>query len=74
MICTAIVLFSGLAWAYIIGEVGAIVTDMTSEGQDFRRTMHHLNSMMKRQGNITKKTTTLVAMVSLVHKSLLEQA
>jgi len=50
MICTAIVLFSGLAWAYIIGEVGAIVTDMTSEGQDFRRTMHHLNSMMKRQG------------------------
>ncbi|CAE7340924.1 KCNH6, partial [Symbiodinium necroappetens] len=50
MICTAIVLFSGLAWAYIIGEVGAIVADMTSEGQDFRRTMHHLNSMMKRQG------------------------
>ena len=48
--CIGILLFSGLAWAYIIGEVGAIVTDMTSEGQDFRRTMHHLNQMMKRQG------------------------
>ena len=50
MVCIVILIFSGLAWAYVIGEVGAIVTDMTSEGQDFRRNMHHLNEMMKRQG------------------------
>ena len=35
--CSAILIVSGLAWAYILGEVGAIVSDMTSESQEFRR-------------------------------------
>lgn len=47
--CSAILLACGLAWAYIIGEVGAIVSDMTSESQEFRRRMHHLNVMMQEQ-------------------------
>eukprot|EP00435_Cladocopium_sp_Y103_P023182 s1638_g5.t1 len=49
-ICSGILLASGLAWAYILGEVGAIVSDMTSESQEFRRRMHHLNVMMQEQG------------------------
>lgn len=31
--CTVIVLVAGLCWAYILGEVGAIVTDMNAEKQ-----------------------------------------
>lgn len=31
--CTLIVLVAGLCWAYILGEVGAIVTDMNAEKQ-----------------------------------------
>ncbi|CAE7229161.1 Kcnh6, partial [Symbiodinium pilosum] len=45
-----IVLISGLAWAYIIGEVGAIVDDLTHESQEFRQRMHRLNTMMGDQG------------------------
>lgn len=48
-VCSGIILVAGLAWAYIIGEVGTIVADMTSEGQEFRRTMQHLNAMMRDQ-------------------------
>ena len=47
--CSFILIGAGLAWAYILGEVGAIVSDMTSESQEFRRRMHHLNVMMKEQ-------------------------
>lgn len=49
-VCSGILLASGLAWAYILGEVGAIVTDMTSDSVEFRRRMHHLNVMMSDQG------------------------
>jgi len=45
-----LLLLAGLAWAYVIGEVGAIVGDMTKESQEFRKRMHHLNQMMKDQG------------------------
>lgn len=37
-----IVLTSGLSWAYILGEVCAIVSEMTAESQRFRKKMHHL--------------------------------
>ncbi|OLQ10816.1 Potassium voltage-gated channel subfamily H member 6 [Symbiodinium microadriaticum] len=47
---SVIVLISGLAWAYIIGEVGAIVDDLTHESQEFRQRMHRLNTMMGDQG------------------------
>lgn len=49
-VSSGILLASGLAWAYILGEVGAIVGDMTAESQEFRRRMHHLNVMMQEQG------------------------
>ena len=49
MICSGLVLTAGLSWAYVIGEVGAITADMTSESQEFRKTMHHLNQMMEDQ-------------------------
>ena len=47
--CCGIVLSAGLCWAYILGEVCGIVADMTSESQDFRKRMHHLNRMMTSQ-------------------------
>ncbi|CAE7699371.1 KCNH6, partial [Symbiodinium sp. CCMP2592] len=47
---SVVVLISGLAWAYIIGEVGAIVDDLTHESQEFRQRMHRLNTMMGDQG------------------------
>ncbi|CAJ1407986.1 unnamed protein product [Effrenium voratum] len=50
MVCTWIVLVSGLSWAYILGEVCAIVSEMTAESQRFRKKMHHLNSFMEDQG------------------------
>ncbi|CAL1172161.1 unnamed protein product [Cladocopium goreaui] len=50
MVCTWIVLTSGLSWAYILGEVCAIVSEMTAESQRFRKKMHHLNSLMEEQG------------------------
>lgn len=43
MVCTWVVLTSGLSWAYILGEVCAIVSEMTAESQRFRKKMHHLN-------------------------------
>eukprot|EP00434_Breviolum_minutum_P012411 symbB.v1.2.010932.t1/scaffold722.1/size169129/9 len=48
--CTIIVLVAGLCWAYILGEVGAIVTDMQAEKQSFRKMMNGLNKMMQEQG------------------------
>ena len=50
MVCIWIVLTSGLSWAYILGEVCAIVSEMTAESQRFRKKMHHLNSLMEEQG------------------------
>ena len=50
LVCCGIVLAAGLCWAYILGEVCGIVADMTSESQDFRKRMYHLNCMMKMQG------------------------
>eukprot|EP00439_Symbiodinium_sp_Y106_P005855 s6418_g1.t1 len=47
---SSVVLIAGLSWAYIIGEVGGIVQDITKESQEFRKRMHHLNKMMKDQG------------------------
>ena len=44
------VLTSGLSWAYVLGEVCAIVSEMTAEGQRFRKKMHHLNALMQEQG------------------------
>jgi len=49
VVCSVLVLAAGLSWAYVIGEVGAITSDMTSESQEFRKTMHHLNLMMSDQ-------------------------
>ncbi|CAE7222344.1 unc-103 [Symbiodinium necroappetens] len=50
MVCIAIVLIAGLCWAYILGEVGAIVTDINSENQGFRKKMNSLNRMMQERG------------------------
>eukprot|EP00439_Symbiodinium_sp_Y106_P067330 s570_g11.t1 len=49
LVCCGIILSAGLCWAYILGEVCGIVADMTSESQDFRKRMYHLNLMMKNQ-------------------------
>ncbi|CAE7577375.1 Kcnh6 [Symbiodinium natans] len=49
-ICCVIILSAGLAWAYVIGEVAAIVHDLTAESHVFRKRMHHLNLMMRDQG------------------------
>ncbi|CAE7194742.1 KCNH6, partial [Symbiodinium microadriaticum] len=48
-VCCGILLTAGLSWTYIIGEVCTIVADMTLESQEFRKTMHHLNKMMRDQ-------------------------
>ena len=48
--CTFMVMVSGLCWAYILGEVCAIVADMNSDSQQFRKRMHQLNAMMRDQG------------------------
>eukprot|EP00439_Symbiodinium_sp_Y106_P085671 s509_g29.t1 len=52
MVCIGIVLIAGLCWAYILGEVGAIVTDINSENQGlrFRKKMNSLNRMMQERG------------------------
>lgn len=47
--CTLIVLTAGLCWAYVLGEVCAIVSDMNAETQHFRKKMTELNRMMKEQ-------------------------
>ncbi|CAE7245299.1 KCNH2, partial [Symbiodinium microadriaticum] len=49
LVCCGIILSAGLCWAYILGEVCGIVADMTSESQEFRKRMYHLNCMMKMQ-------------------------
>jgi len=46
VICIAIILLSGLCWAYILGEVCGIVGDMNADAQSFRKKMDNLNHMM----------------------------
>ncbi|CAE7872454.1 KCNH7, partial [Symbiodinium microadriaticum] len=50
LVCTMMVMVSGLCWAYILGEVCAIVADMNADSQLFRKKMHQLNVMMRDQG------------------------
>jgi len=50
IVCTMMVMVSGLCWAYILGEVCAIVADMNADSQLFRKKMHQLNVMMRDQG------------------------
>eukprot|EP00438_Fugacium_kawagutii_P010357 Skav231987 [mRNA] locus=scaffold719:274211:283089:- [translate_table: standard] len=45
-----IILMAGLCWAYVLGEVCAIVSDMNEETQAFRKKMTDLNTMMWEQG------------------------
>lgn len=49
VVCTVIVMVSGLLWAYVLGQVCAIVADMNAESQGFKQKMHHLNQMMHTQ-------------------------
>lgn len=49
LICIFMVMSSGLCWAYVLGEVCAIVADFNAESQIFRKKMHHLNRMMADQ-------------------------
>lgn len=46
-VCIMIILVSGLCWAYILGEVCGIVSDMNAEAQSFRKKMDNLNFMMQ---------------------------
>ena len=41
------VLTAGVAWAYILGQVCAIVTDLMEENVRWRKRMHQLNTMAK---------------------------
>lgn len=50
VVCTMIILTAGLCWAYVLGEVCAIVSDMNEETQAFRKKMTDLNTMMWEQG------------------------
>lgn len=50
VVCTLIILISGLCWAYILGEVCGIVGDMNKDAQNFRRKMDNLNHMMAERG------------------------
>eukprot|EP00930_Biecheleria_cincta_P038413 TRINITY_DN26394_c0_g1_i1.p1 TRINITY_DN26394_c0_g1~~TRINITY_DN26394_c0_g1_i1.p1 ORF type:complete len:726 (+),score=111.81 TRINITY_DN26394_c0_g1_i1:125-2179(+) len=50
VVCTLIILLSGLCWAYILGEVCGIVGDMNKDAQNFRRKMDDLNHMMAERG------------------------
>ena len=49
VVCTVIVMVSGLLWAYVLGQVCAIVADINAESQGFKQKMHHLNQMMHTQ-------------------------
>lgn len=48
-VCTMMILTAGLCWAYVLGEVCGIVTEMTFDSQRFRKRMHQLNCMMQHQ-------------------------
>lgn len=48
--CTIMVLVSGLCWAYILGEVSGIVSDLNEESQNFRKKMDKLNEMLEERG------------------------
>lgn len=50
IVCTVIVLVSGLCWAYILGEVSGIVSDLNEEAQSFRKRMDQLNGMLEERG------------------------
>lgn len=43
--CTGMVLTAGICWAYILGQVCAIVTDITEESIAWRKKMFQLNSL-----------------------------
>jgi len=49
IVCTVMVMLSGLFWAYVIGQVCTIVADISAESQEFRHRMHHLNMMMEEE-------------------------
>lgn len=48
-VCTMMILTAGLCWAYVLGEVCGIVTEMSIDSQRFRKRMHQLNAMMDHQ-------------------------
>eukprot|EP00435_Cladocopium_sp_Y103_P069791 s112_g34.t1 len=60
-VCTMMILTAGLCWAYVLGEVCGIVTEMSIDSQRFRKrdsvedrsfagdSMHQLNAMMDHQ-------------------------
>jgi len=48
-VCTIMILTAGLCWAYVLGEVCGIVTEMTFDSQRFRKRMAQLNAMMDHQ-------------------------
>jgi hypothetical protein len=50
VICTLLVMVSGLCWAYILGEVCGIVSDLNEEAQSFRKRMDNLNGMLEERG------------------------
>lgn len=43
--CTGMVLTAGICWAYILGQVCAIVTDITEESIAWRKKMFQLNTL-----------------------------
>ena len=59
VVCIALMLFSGIMWAYILGSLTAILSSMDPHGTYFKQTMDDVNYMLKQQ-NIDSQTACQV--------------
>lgn len=50
IVCTLMIVVSGIVWAVVLGQVSDVVTTMNSDEQAFQRQMDELNSMVADQG------------------------
>ncbi|CAK9075212.1 unnamed protein product [Durusdinium trenchii] len=48
-LCTSMVICTGFGWAYVLGQICAIVADINEDSQAFRMRMHHPNLMMDKE-------------------------
>jgi len=59
VVCIALMLFSGIMWAYILGSLTAILSSMDPHGTYFKQTMDDVNYMLKQQ-NVDSQTACQV--------------
>eukprot|EP00927_Polykrikos_kofoidii_P011961 TRINITY_DN15131_c0_g1_i1.p1 TRINITY_DN15131_c0_g1~~TRINITY_DN15131_c0_g1_i1.p1 ORF type:complete len:749 (-),score=118.50 TRINITY_DN15131_c0_g1_i1:32-2278(-) len=47
VVCTVMIWICGYSWAYVLGQVCGIVSNMNADEQEFRKNMDDLNAMME---------------------------